>query len=172
LRAGRLCSFSQFVQFGKQSSNALTPLFVFRKFSWRVLRQSALSKKLRLLVEKSPQFVADLGDSVALARNIPFIRHDEYLRGAPKRPQLFVFQSAIWRRGAPKPPPPFSERQARPIRRLNRTSHLAYPIRPSVPQVWLNSPSSIPLQCLKTYAIFVQTARPDSVGVSGGARMW
>src|SRR5207249_10735533 len=74
--------------------------------------------------------------------------------------------------GAPKPPPPFSERQARPIRRLNRTSHLAYPIGPSVPQVWLNSPSSIPLQCLKTYAIFVQTARPDSVGVSHNRMAW
>ena len=87
MRAGRLCSFSQFVQFGKQSSNAVTPLLVFRKFSWRVLRPSTPSKKLRLLAEKSPQFVADLGDSVASPGNIPFIRHDEYFKCAPKRPQ-------------------------------------------------------------------------------------
>jgi hypothetical protein len=185
----RLCSFSQFAQFGKQSSNALTPLLVFRKFSWRVLRPSTLSKKLRLLVEKSPQFVAELGDSVASPRNIPFIRHDEYLKGAPKRPQsgkilisyakrmkLSVVPLRLLRkmkRGivrfleryleTGRPPNPAALLRAagtpHPAAKPD-SSHLAYRIGLFVPQEWLNSPSSTALRCLKTYAIFVQIHRP------------
>jgi hypothetical protein len=57
--------FSQFVWLPKQSSNALTPLVVFRKLTFRVLPPSALSKKLRLLGEQSRQFIPDLGHPFA-----------------------------------------------------------------------------------------------------------
>ena len=58
--------YAAFLNCSNSANNArtFTSFLVFRYFRFRVLRSSALSKKLRLLVEELHQLILDLNSTV------------------------------------------------------------------------------------------------------------
>jgi hypothetical protein len=135
------------------------PQGTFAKLLRNPLRQSN-KKRVRTLAHVlilSPNLVRPINYRIAIAFLLDWIsgRSRYSVRGTPSKSEDGS-RALCERRGASQTSlSPSSERQAAP-HLVARHSHPAHPIGFQVPQIWLDSLASIPLRCLKSYAILVQ----------------